>query len=169
MLNTVLQDPTVVTLATLLRDLAFVVYAGGITTFALLANLSARVGGPPTANVLRMYRAFGPGLGISLGITIFCALLAHYGTAGAFSWDTSSATGGWPGLLAWLAFFVTWVSNIQLEVWTLEPIRKLDPEGTGQAVDAAALDRATQRVGRHLAAQAGLLALVVVFARLATT
>lgn len=169
MLASVLQDPTVVTLATLVRDLAFVVHAGGIAAFALMAALSARVGGPPTAQVLRIYRGFGPGLGVSLGLTIFGALLAHYGTVGAFSWGTDAATGGWAGLLAWMVFFVAWVSNIQLEVWTLEPLRKLDPEGTGHATDAAGLDHATRRVIRHLGVQAGLWGLIVVLARFATT
>ncbi len=166
MLDTLLQNPTVVLLATLLRDVAFVVHAGGIATFALLAALSGRVGGPDTAHVLRTYRAFGPGLGLSLGLTIFAALVAHYGTAGGFVWSTSAETGGWPGLLAWIVFLVAWVSNIRLEVWTLEPIRKLDPHGTGQSTNAAALDRATQSVTRHLGIQAGLWALVVVLARL---
>ena len=164
----ILHDPSVAALASVVRDLGFVVYAGGIACFALLAALSARVGGPPTAQVLRMFRAFGPGLGISLGLTIFAALLGHFATMGSFSWGVHPDTGGLPGLLAWGVFFAAWVSNIQLEVWTLEPLRKLDPAGTGQATDAAALEHATRRVVRHLGLQAGLVGLVVVLARLAS-
>jgi len=166
-LDSVLQAPTTILLATLLRDLSFVVHAGGIATFALLAALSARMGGPPTALVLRAYRAFGPGLGISLGLTILGALVAHYGSVGELSWWPSPAMGGWYGTLAWATFFLAWVSNIQLEVWTLEPLRKLDPDGTGTASDAARLNRSTRRVVRHLGMQATLFLLVVVFARLA--
>lgn len=155
--------------AALIRDLSFVVYGGGIAVFALQASLSPLVGGLPRHTVLRAYRGFGPGLGIALGLTVFSALVAHYGAVGAFSWRPVPATGGVAGLLGWLGFFALWVSNIRLEVWTLEPIRKLDPNGQGEAPDAAALDRAERAVTRHLLIQALLVALVVIFARLAVS
>lgn len=160
------QSPAIVQLALLVRDLGFLVYGGGICTFALMAQLSARVGGLPTAHVLRTYRGFGPGLGLGLGAAVFGALTAHFGMAGAFSWGLDAATGGAAGFAAWLVFFALWMSNIQLEVWTLEPLRKLDPDGTGVASDAAALDRATSAVVRHLSVQAAMAALIVVLVRL---
>lgn len=161
-----LQSPTVVQLALLLRDLGFLVYGGGICVFALMAALSARFGGLTTAQALRAYRSFGPGLGVGLGATIFGALLAHYGTAGAFTWGLDAATGGATGLASWLVFLAMWVSNIQLEVWTLDPLRKLDPNGSGVATDAAALDRATASAIRHLSVQAAMVVLMVVLVRL---
>ena len=164
--SALLQSPTVVQLALLLRDLGFLVYGGGICVFALMALLSARFGGLPTAKVLLAYRGFGPGLGVGLGATILGALVAHYGTVGVFEWGLDPATGGATGLLAWLVFLAVWVSNIQLEVWTLEPLRKLDPQGDGVAADAAALDRATTRVVRHLGIHAAMVALIVVLVRL---
>lgn len=135
--------------------------------FALMSLLSARVGGLSTAHVLRTFQGFGPGFGLSLGAAVFGALTAHVGDVGAFSWGLDSATGGLPGALAWVVFLGLWASNIKLEVWTLEPLRKLDPDGTGVANDAAALDQATRSVVRHLSLQAGLVAAVVVLARLA--
>ena len=162
------SDPQVLLLATLLRDFSLVVHAGGIFTFALLTALSARVGGPPTAHVLRTYRAYGPALGISLGLAILGALSVQYGTVGAFDWSPTPATGGTLRLCAWLAFFVAWVSNIRLEVWTLEPLRKLDPEGTGSAADPTALERATRSTQWHLLFQATLWAAVLILARLSS-
>jgi len=162
-----LQLPAIVQLALLVRDLGFVVYGGGICVFALMALLSERFGGLPTAHVLRTFRGVGPGLGLALGATVFGALTAHLGATGSFSWSLDSATGGMPGLLAWVSFLGLWASNIKLEVWTLEPLRKLDPEGAGVAGDAAALDQATRTVVRHLSVQAGLVATVIVLARLA--
>lgn len=166
MVATFLSDPSVVLFTTLLRDLAFVVHAGGILTFALLAALSHRVGGPPRHRILRVYQAFGPGLGISLGLLVFSSLVLHYATVGAFDWSPAGGGGSVAGTAAWVVFFVAWVSNIKLEVWTLEPLRKLDPDGTGTASDAAALERSSGKVVRHLIVQAGLWATVLVLARI---
>lgn len=167
MLHTVLQDPSVIAVATTLRDLAFVVHAGAIIAFALMAALSARFGGPPTAQVLRVYRGFGPGLGITMGVAFFGGVLLHYGAVGSlFEWGASVDTGGRAGVAARAVFLLAWASNIQLEVWSLEPLRKLDPLGTGEAVDPSALERATLRVTRHLGIQATLFVVVVILTRI---
>ena len=161
-----LESPTVLQFALFLRDLGFLVYGGGIFAFALLSLLSARLGGPSTALILRVYRAFGPGLGLGLGATVLGALTFHYGTVGAFTWGAEAATGGAVGFASWLVFFGIWASNIQLEVWTLEPLRKLDPDGSGQATDATRLDKATKSVVRHLGVQAVMVVLLVGLVRL---
>ncbi|MBO87406.1 MAG: hypothetical protein CL927_18820 [Deltaproteobacteria bacterium] len=167
MVATFLSDPAVVLVVTLIRDLAFVVHAGAIITFACLAALSHRVGGPPRARILRVYQAFGPGLGISLGLLVFTALLLHYAQVGAFDWSPTPATGGAVGLAAWVVFFVAWASNIRLEVWTLEPLRKLDPDGTTLASDANQLDRARAAVALHLVMQGILWATILILTRIA--
>ena len=167
MVATFLTDPAVVLVATLARDLAFVVHAGAIIAFAFLAALSHRLGGPPQARVLRVYQAFGPGLGLSLGLLVVSSLVLHYGSAGAFDWSPSPATGGTAGLAAWIVFFVAWASNIRLEVWTLEPLRKLDPDGTGTTSHEATLGPARRAVAAHLVVQAGLWMAVMVLARVA--
>ena len=164
-----LSQPVVIHIAELVRDLAFVVHAGGIITFALLVGLAHRIGGPSRAHSIRTYQAFGPGLGISLGLLVLGSLVAHYGTVGAFDWSPARLAGGQTSTLAWATFFLAWVSNIRLEVWTLEPIRKLDPNGTGTASDAAALERASRAVQRHLAAQAMLWITTLLLARSAAS
>ena len=111
--------------------------------------------------IFRAYRAWGPGLGLSLGATVFGGLGAHYLEHGAFAWSLERPA----ELLGWLTFFAMWVSNIKLEVWTLEPLRKLDRERG--LTDEAAFEAATAPVARHLLVHAALVLAVVVLARLA--
>jgi hypothetical protein len=144
-------------LTPLLRALALIggaLYGGPLVCFALLMAARRQIPHLPTAAVVRTARAWGPGLGLSMGAALLGGLLLHLGARGRFAWGPSS--GGDIGeLVLWLSVFVVWVSNIKLEVWTLEPLRKLDPGGPlpeGPTYEAAA-DRWT----RHLIVHAALI------------
>ena len=152
-------------LALTLRDLGFLLYGGPLVALAIIVSLSGRIPGLTPWGAVRTYRAWGPGLGLSLGATVFGALAAHYLQHGAFvwRWDTLGAQ---VELAGWLTFLVMWASNIKLEIWTLQPLRSLDPDG--QVSDEAAYRAATSRLARHMVLHATLIVGVFVLAHLAT-
>lgn len=151
-------------LALMLRDVGFLLYGGPLVAFAVVVSLSSRVPGLTPWSAVRTFRAWGPGLGLSLGAAVAGGLVAHWLAHGAFTWtwDTPRAQ---VELAGWLAFFALWASNIKLEVWTLHPLRALDgPEGVS---DQPAYLAATRRLSRHLVGHAALILLVTVLAGLA--
>jgi hypothetical protein len=152
-------------LAELIRDLGFLVYGGSMLSFTALVTAAARRSALSSPVVVRAYQAWGPGLGLSLGAVVFGALAAHYLRVGAWSWVPSTGI-GWTGLGAWLALFALWVSNVVLEVWTLEPLRKLPPPGP-DAPDAAGWNDARVKLEGHMQLQSGLVLLSFVLAWLA--
>ena len=81
------------------------------------------------ANHHRMGRflALGPVLGLSLGALILGGLGLHYHQAGGFHWsfDTPEAQ---QTAIKHLVFLVFWISHFHLEIWTQEPLRKLQRE-----------------------------------------
>ena len=66
--------------------------------------------------------------------------------------------------LAWLSFLGLWVSNIRLEIWTLDPLRLLD---TGGITDEVAYAAAAKVLTRHLVFHGALVVCTLVLARLA--
>ncbi len=154
--------------AQIVRDLGFLVYGGVIVATTLTASAAPWVGMGSPALVLGRFRSVGPLLGISMGAAFVGAVVAHYGSYGAFRWGFDPGVGGAAVAAAWLVFFALWVSNIRLEVWTLEPLRRLDPNGNGASPDAAALDRASRLVLRHLQLHSALVVGVVALARVAS-
>lgn len=145
-------------LTLLLRDLGLMVYGGSLLAFTLLvACTRARVIPYLTLpQAIRAYRAWGPGLGLSMGAIVLHALLHHYLTRGGFSWPLDD-----PATPAWMVFFVAWVSNLRLEVWTLDPLRKLDSPEEG-VTDLPAFEQAADRLLLHMSAQSALIFITVV-------
>lgn len=151
------------TAATLLQNLGFLLYAGPMIAFAILVGARRHIPHLRTWDLMRTYRAWGAGFGLSMGATVLGAL-ARYGLqTGGFSWtfDSPEAT-----LVSatFLCFFGLWASNIILEIWSLEPLRKLDKEGVIADVDA--YEAAAGRFHRHLSLQAVLAVAVGVLATL---
>lgn len=137
------------------------VHAGGVILFAILFAGRGRIPHVRTEDLVRVYRSFGGGFGISLGITVFSAVAlwpeavnpgAGVPDAWALRWDTPEMR-----LLSARAvlFFTYWVNYIILEIWTLDDCRLLDSSGV--VADRAAYEAAAARVGRHLAFNALLL------------
>lgn len=147
--------------ADLIRDLGFLLYGGPVVAFAALIHAVPRVQGLSGTDVVRSYRAWGPGLGLSMGATVFGALSGHWLRAGAWSWLPGSAAEA-VGMFAWLSLLALWASNIVLEVWTLEPLRKHDRPGEGIS-DSVAWNDARVKLAGHLRLQAGLVLLTFSF------
>jgi len=147
--------------ATLLQDLGFLLYAGPLIAMAILIALCTRISGLPDHAAVRTYRAWGPGLGLSLGACIVGTVLGHWLDHGSF--DLGPDTPARPWMVAvYGVFLASWVSNIKLEIWTLEPLRKLDSDAPAPPPDAAAYSAATTRLSRHMMLHAGLLLTVAV-------
>lgn len=151
-------------LAHTLRDLGFLLYGGPLVAFTIVIALSARIPGLTPWAAVRTYRAWGPGLGLSLGATVFGALLGRWLEHGEFMWGWSTTLER-VDLAAWLAFLVLWASNIKLEIWTLQPLRTLDPPDAGVS-DEPAFRAAARRLTRHMVLHALLIVGVLVLARL---
>ena len=135
---------------------ASTIYVSVLVSFALLVGLTPLLVGRTPLGVLNAYRAFGPVLGVSMGVWVFSALGSHYlGHAGlSWSWDT------WPArlqTLQWVAFLLLWASSFVLEIWTLEPLRQAD-----QNQDAPT-GRAIQKVRNHLVLNAALASCIVLW------
>lgn len=135
-----------------------------MVAFAILVSLSARLPALTPWDVVRVYRAWGAGFGLSLGGCIFGGLLGYWLRTGAFSWGFG---GGQESLSSatFLVFFALWASNLILEVWTLEPLRKLDQGGVVK--DEAAYREGAGRLSRHMTLQALLCVTVAVLATMA--
>lgn len=114
--------------ATLVRDLGFLLYGGPLIAFTILVLLADRVSRDEPWRVVRVLQSWGPGLGVSLGFTVLGALSLRWLDHGQFSWGWDNLTQLWD-LALWLSFLALWISNVRLEVWTLEPLRKLDRDG----------------------------------------
>lgn len=149
-------------IADLLAVLAAVVHGGPLIAFALLINLRRAIPRVADEDVIRVYRAFGGGFGLSLGVLIFSNLYRWWRDLGqdrgfpdAFSipWDDTLT-------VARLAVFgAFWVSYVWLEVWTLDPCRLLD---SGEIKDREKYTRAVGQVAVHIALNATLFVTLIV-------
>ena len=137
-----------------LRDLGFLLYGGPMVAFAILMVWDELQGRTLAATTTRVFRAWGPGFGLSLGATVLGALSGRWLTHGTFSFSMSTGAET-IDTIAWCLFFLLWLSNIQLEVWTLHPVRGADPNDTPP--DAALFPAACRRLRRHVVLQACLV------------
>ena len=135
------------TAAQILQSIGFMLYGGPLVAFTILITTADAIPDMKRWDLVRSYRAWGPGLGLSLGASIFGMVLAYWLENGGFSWSFATPEQAQVSV-AWLTFFVMWVSNLKLEVWTLEPLRKLDVDGV--VSDEAAYTAATGRLLRHM-------------------
>ena len=147
--------------AHLLQDLGFLLYAGPLVAFSILVWISPKVGGMHLHGAIRSYRAWGPGLGLSLGACILGSVVGHYLDHSAFNWNWGSPSAQMESLV-WGVFLLAWVSNIKLEVWTLEPLRKLDSDAPSPPPDPQAYQRASRKLSRHMCVHSVLLLTVAV-------
>ncbi|MEC7241851.1 MAG: hypothetical protein VXW32_11515 [Myxococcota bacterium] len=73
------------------------------------------------------FLALGPVLGLSLGALILGGLGLHYHIAGGFNWSFATPETQRTATTH-LLFLVFWISHFHLEIWTIEPLRKLQRE-----------------------------------------
>lgn len=140
-------------------------HCGGLAVWAVLVNGRRLLSDVPTEMVIRVYRGWGAAQGLSLGLWILAMLVRYPGQANPGRPFPESYALAWGGLVDRLTliravcFGLLWVSYLILEVWTLEPCRRLDQGG--QITDPARYEAAAGRVGRHLLVNALLAAAVV--------
>lgn len=143
-----------------LLSLAGTIHGGSLAAFALLLAFRTKIPHVDDVALVRVYRAWGGGLGLSLGAFWLALALTWPGVhnpeattlLGKFAIPMNPATdlgGVQLGLL-----FAYWVNYVVLEVWTLEPCRLLDRDGL--VSDPAAYSRTTSQVATHLAVNAAL-------------
>ncbi len=149
-----------------LRDLGFLLYGGPMVAFTLLVSGRRLIPHVRSWDVVRVYRAWGPGFGLSLGACILGALVTHYLQQGSFTWPIDTAAQQ-VAAGAWLAFFAMWVSNLQLEVWTLQPLRSLDQDGV--IADETAYEQQADRLRGHMLVHSGLIVTTVVLAQISSS
>lgn len=135
-----------------LADLGTTVYAGTVLAFTALMLFRARVG--PSERVVRVFRAWGPGQGLAMGALILGHAGLYYLQMGAFEWAARS-----PAEIAVIVqhvvFVVLWFSSFHLEIWTLEPTRKLDVDGA--ITDRDAYEKAARKATVQLVLNSLLL------------
>lgn len=101
---------------TIVRDIAWTLYMGVVVSFALMSVFSTF----EKHEFLLWFRKFGVILGLSLGTTILSSVvLTWFDRVSFYPQSTLETIGLGIG-------FVMWVSNIILEIWTLDPVRKFD-------------------------------------------
>ncbi len=154
------MTPALTANAEALLSLAGTIHGGSLAAFAILLMFRKKIPHVDEASLVRVYRAWGGGLGLSLGAYWLALALTWPGAhnpgattlLGQFAIPMNPATdlGGVQfGLL-----FAYWVNYVALEIWTLEPCRLLDRDGT--VSDPALYARTTQQVATHLAVNAAL-------------
>lgn len=144
----------------LLHELAGVVHGGGLVVFAVLVLLRRRLSPLTEPDVVRVYRAWGAGAGVSLGLFLYTEAAlwpgrVNPGVGGMHAFDLA---GGLEGLRLGL-LFAYWVSYVWLEIWTLEPCRLLDKGGV--VTDGPAYAATAARVSLQLALNAALFVAVL--------
>ena len=109
-METILQSLEVI------REVAWSMYLGLMLAFAILSVFSEF----DLPDYLKWFSKFGVVLGLSLGATLLPSIVLVWFERGSYypqgTLETVGVTIG----------FVMWISNIILEIWTLDPIRKYD-------------------------------------------
>jgi len=154
-----------ITLAQILHDLGMMLYAGPFVAFTVLVALSQRLPALKPWDVVRTFRAWGAGLGLAMGAWVLGLLARHYLVTGGFSWGWINLWQGFT-LAAHLVFLALWIWNVRVEVWSLEPLRRLDDKG--EIADPAAYTAATRRLVRDMGLQSVLLVAYIVLEAILT-
>ena len=101
----------------ILQSLGWLLYAGPMLAFAILVWLR-----PSSVD---SFQKWGVGFGLALAVWIYTSISIQYIQTGSFYPDVESN----PWMIA---AFVMWISNIKLEIWTLDPIRKKNDQSATQ-------------------------------------
>ncbi len=144
--------------------IAATVYGGALFAFAILLNARRLVADGGAEHVVRVWWAWGPGQGLSLGLLILLGAVRYYLEVGGFSWPLETQ----PQQLtaaAHVVFLVMWGSSFHAEIWTLEPCRKLDHQGA--VTDRPAYEAAAGAVARQVTFNALLFCAVGILLLLA--
>ncbi len=106
----------VLTTLDVIRNVAWSVYMGLVLAFAVLSIFSKIA----IESYLEWFRRFGVILGLSLGATLLPSIVLIWFERGSYYPQGTLETIGCAVGLG------MWISNMVLEIWTLDPIRKYD-------------------------------------------
>ncbi len=111
-------------LFSLLHVAAAALYGVSLTVFTVLMCASVFGGVGDLKTTMRRFQTWGPGLGLSMGALIFGGLGTYWFQNGSFSWPLDTPE---QQLVAakHAIFLVLWLSAFHLEIWTLDPVRKI--------------------------------------------
>lgn len=141
-----------------LHWLGTTVYCGSVLSFALVLSLAPRLERVNEVAVMDVYRAWGAILGLSMGALIFGGLGAWFLQHGqTFTWPAASERDQL-SIAKHGVFLLLWTSSFHLEIWTLDPIRKL--QASGAISDRAAWDETYGRVVGQLTVNTVLILIV---------
>ena len=99
-----------------IRSVAWTMYLGLVLSFATLGIFSKT----DIESYLEWFRRFGVILGLSLGATLLPSIVIIWFERGSYYPQNAIET------IGCAVGFGMWVSNMVLEIWTLDPIRKYD-------------------------------------------
>lgn len=108
----------------IIRDITWSLYLGPVVAFAILIGVHKYIS-IETHELIRAFRSFGSIFGLSMGATILTTLIIWYQDTGSFdlTWTTQNDILTNLGVFV---FLILWASNCILEIWTLDPLRKMD-------------------------------------------
>jgi len=137
-----------------MRDFVYILQHAGFILYAvpILWCTVALIRAPLAENTiapLRLYRRLGPLLGLSLGLCIVTSIAGFWLDYGSFDLDWSTTERRKEAACVG-TFFLVWVSNIKLEVWTLEPVRKRDNNPPAAPADMDQFGEAVHALKRHM-------------------
>lgn len=137
-------------------------HLGGLAVYGLsLLYFSVRLRAPwdqkENVDRVRQFLRWGPVLGISMGALIAGGLGLFFLQQGGFVWETSTNE-GLLTLLKHLGFLFLWISHFHLEIWTQDPLRKLD--GPTGPTDPSSWSHTAQRVRLQLRLNAVVFSLL---------
>jgi len=94
---------------TVCQSIGWTLYAGPMLAFCIMAYTNN--------NFYKSFSHFGVGFGLALTLWIYSSIALQYLSDGHFYPNIKEAL--------WIpAALLMWISNIKLEIWTLDPIRK---------------------------------------------
>ena len=116
-----------ISILSIIRDIGWMIYAGTMFSFALLL--------PFVADKSKQFQTFmklGTILGLSLGCVIFSCLLSRWIEVGHYYPQNMMER------IAFCTALSFWASNIILEIWTLDPLRKAQNQDLNIDIDTQA-------------------------------
>ena len=140
------------TLFSILHYPAVALYSLSILFFA--ANLSRNGDMTQKRRRVKNFLSWGPVLGLSMGALIAGGLGLHYLAMDGFHWSTQGSDNQ-RVVLKHGIFLLLWISHFHLEIWTQEPLRKLETESSETPSPEWA--RAHRNVRHQLLLNSGLL------------
>ena len=142
------QLPVLIDIIDILRNMAWYIYFGIVVATAVLCVFSS-----DKRKIIEIFQQFGVILGLSFGSSVLFSILLRWMEVGHFYPSYSHDT------MVFVVGGMLWLSNMILEIWTLDPIRKSQLH---LLHDGAIIARAQSSTQFHIVLQALLCICLVV-------